>query len=155
MELPQRMTGACQCGACRYVVDGPPLLAYVCHCLECRRQTGSAFAASMLVKADEFSIEGPVTTWLRDNENGPPMEVNFCSQCGVRLFHHSVPHEPVMRVRVGTLDDASWFRPAAEFFASRRFPWASIGEDTHQIAERPVPDDYQAIFAAWQRLQEA
>ena len=26
MEIPQRMSGGCQCGACRYVVDGPPLL---------------------------------------------------------------------------------------------------------------------------------
>ena len=100
MELPERMTGGCQCGACRYEIEGPPLLAYVCHCLECRRQTGSAFAASMLVLSSEaFSVDGPVATWLRENENGPPLEASFCAQCGVRLFHHSVPHEAIVRVR--------------------------------------------------------
>jgi len=72
----------------------------------------------------------------------------------VRLFHRSVPHDELMRVRAGTLDDASWFQPAAEFFAPRRFPWVSIDGEPAQCAERPAPEDHAAILAVWQRLQD-
>jgi hypothetical protein len=86
---------------------------------------------------------------VRDNDNGPPLEATFCPQCGVRLFHHSVPREPLARLRVGTLDDASWFRPAAEFFTTRRLHWVDLGE-TIECAERG--DDRAALLAAWQEL---
>jgi hypothetical protein len=41
------LTGGCQCGAVRYACDAAPLALYVCHCLECRHQSGSAFGMSL------------------------------------------------------------------------------------------------------------
>lgn len=37
-------TGQCQCGAIRYESTGESLALYVCHCLECQKQSASAFA---------------------------------------------------------------------------------------------------------------
>ena len=42
MKLPQ--SGGCQCGAIRYEITGPPAAVYACHCTECQKQSGSAFA---------------------------------------------------------------------------------------------------------------
>ena len=44
--------GGCACGALRYRLASPPLFIHCCHCLNCQRQTGSAFVINLLVEAD-------------------------------------------------------------------------------------------------------
>ena len=50
------LMGGCPCGANRYVIEAYPLLLYVCHCTDCQRQSGSAFAMNMPVPAKAFRI---------------------------------------------------------------------------------------------------
>lgn len=43
------MDARCQCGAVRFKTPLPqPLALYICHCSDCRRQTGSAFGTSAI-----------------------------------------------------------------------------------------------------------
>lgn len=35
--------GGCACGAVRYEVRGEPTVVGLCHCADCRRESGSAF----------------------------------------------------------------------------------------------------------------
>lgn len=43
------MNASCQCGAVTFKTPLPqPLALYICHCTECRRQTGSAFGSSAI-----------------------------------------------------------------------------------------------------------
>lgn len=43
------MDARCQCGSVSFKTPLPePLALYICHCSECRRQTGSAFGASAI-----------------------------------------------------------------------------------------------------------
>ena len=43
------MDAQCQCGAVRFKTPLPqPLALYICHCSDCRRQTGSAFGTSAI-----------------------------------------------------------------------------------------------------------
>lgn len=152
MSLPTPpLHGGCQCGACRYEISAAPLFGYVCHCLECRRHTTSAFSASILVRTDALKAEGPISVWVRDNANGPPLEAHFCAACGVRLFHHSVPAGALVRVKVGTLDDADWFKPAAEYFTKRRYAWVlPFGEAVLQCVEADAAG--ADPMGVWRRL---
>jgi hypothetical protein len=120
------MTGGCQCGACRYEISAAPLYGYACHCLECRKHTSSVFSVAIVVPTSAFAISGPVAVWHRDNDAGSPLEAHFCSVCGVRIFHHSIPRQETIRVKAGTLDDSDWFQPAAELFGERRLPWVHL-----------------------------
>ena len=45
---PQMRTGGCLCGAVRYQVRGPLRSVVMCHCSQCRRQTGHVMAATAL-----------------------------------------------------------------------------------------------------------
>jgi len=38
--------GGCLCGAVRYTAQADPTSATVCHCRDCQKFTGSAFAAN-------------------------------------------------------------------------------------------------------------
>ncbi|MGE0044834.1 MAG: GFA family protein [Hyphomonadaceae bacterium] len=147
--LPSRLTGGCQCGACRYELSAKPLFAYMCHCTECRKQTSSAFSASVLVDANALTLTGPTKSWFRDNENGPPLEGVFCAECGTRLMNHYVPRRDRVRLRMGTLDDVSWWKPAAEFYVSRRMDFLTQVADV-QCAEEA--GDGGEMLRAWMKL---
>ena len=56
MKLPQ--TGGCLCGALRYEITAPPLVAYTCHCTACQRLTGSAFSSAVVVAAEACRFAG-------------------------------------------------------------------------------------------------
>ena len=50
------MTGGCLCGAVRYESTGEPGFALLCHCRDCQRQSGSAYAAGLRVAASGFWV---------------------------------------------------------------------------------------------------
>jgi len=60
------MTGGCLCGAVRYESTGEPGFALLCHCRDCQRQSGSAFAAGWRVPAAGFRVtQGAPKLYLR------------------------------------------------------------------------------------------
>ena len=65
MQLP--LTGGCQCGSVRYQITANPFAVYVCHCTECQRQSGSAFALSLAVAREALVVvEGAPAVWRRE-----------------------------------------------------------------------------------------
>ena len=48
--------GGCACGAVRYRLTSDPLFVHCCHCLNCQRQTGSAFVINLLIEADRLEV---------------------------------------------------------------------------------------------------
>lgn len=48
--------GGCACGAVRYRLASDPLFVHCCHCLNCQRQTGSAFVINLLIEADRLEV---------------------------------------------------------------------------------------------------
>ena len=50
------MTGGCLCGAVRYECTGEPVFSLLCHCRDCQRQSGSAYAAAVRVPAVTFRV---------------------------------------------------------------------------------------------------
>src|SRR6476659_8468424 len=50
--------GGCACGAVRYRLTSEPLFVHCCHCLNCHRQTGSAFVINLLIEADRVIVDG-------------------------------------------------------------------------------------------------
>ena len=53
-------TGGCQCGAVRYEFSGEPVFAGNCHCRDCQRSTGGAYAPAIGVPAPSLKIHGAV-----------------------------------------------------------------------------------------------
>ena len=52
MQVP--FAGGCACGAVRYECSAEPLLGFNCHCRDCQRASGSAYASGMLVPEHAF-----------------------------------------------------------------------------------------------------
>ena len=74
-------TGGCLCGAVRFVARAVPSDVGVCHCVQCRRWTGSALH-SVYVPENEVTWEGDVSVFTSSNW----AERGFCAKCGTGLY---------------------------------------------------------------------
>lgn len=54
-EIKQIGTGSCLCKGITYEIIGEPVTSVVCHCIDCKKASGSAFMANVLYKQDVSS----------------------------------------------------------------------------------------------------
>lgn len=81
------MTNAqCACGALRLMLNEPPQLTALCHCLACQRRTGAPFSANAFYSIDCVEISGVSTEYIRTAESGRKVRMHFCPTCGSTLF---------------------------------------------------------------------
>jgi hypothetical protein len=117
-------TGGCLCGAIHYRVEGEPMHVGCCHCADCRKRSGSAFAIYGHWPREAFEIEGELSTFDGDG---------FCATCGSRI---GIVDDDTVEINLGTLDDAP-FRlvPETELWVKRREPWLHAIENAAQREE--------------------
>jgi len=144
-EIALPLTGGCHCGAVRYELAAPPHLAYVCHCTECQRQTGSAFAMSMPAPRAAFRLlRGEPAVYEREMPGGRRGRARFCGACGTRVY--SEPFPDMVILRPGTLDDPSWITPAAQIWTRSARPWACIDDI---LTYEQAADGFADMAKAW------
>lgn len=120
-------SGGCQCGRVRYVLNGAYHRLNICHCLDCQRQSGSAFGMSLVIPAETFTLTaGELRTFELETASGRTKTCAFCAECGVRIFNRT---RILYSVKAGTLDDASWLAPDAHYWTKRRQPWMKLVDD--------------------------
>jgi hypothetical protein len=132
-------SGGCQCGKVRYECDAEPLALYICHCLECRHQSGSAFGMSLAMPAGTMRVvEGTPTFWTRLANSGRRVRCAFCPECGSRLWHE--PEQgSYLTIKAGSLDEPVDISKAIHIWTSRKLPGSVIPSGTEQYPEEP-PD---------------
>lgn len=134
------MAGGCQCGGVRYAVTGPVRDLYVCHCLECRRQSASAFGISVIVaSADLTVLSGTPKRFTRPAAVGGTLDCFFCPDCGTRVWHGDPARLDQISIKGGSLDRVPDLAGARHIWISRALPGIAIpdGVDRH-LAEPPV-----------------
>lgn len=131
-------TGGCQCGGVRYEFSGEPTVIYACHCHECQRQSGSAFAMAMVVQRERFRItKGEPSSFERKAESGRILLGWFCPICGTRLYHTPGQLAQNCNIKPGTLDNTSWLCPAVHVWTRSKQPWVEIPEGAVVFETQP------------------
>lgn len=119
--------GGCNCGAIRYRLTGDPLVVAICHCTNCRRQSGSAFSVNVVMRADAMAMTGNVATYEdADTESGSPVLRQYCAQCGSPIRSLSTAAPNIAIVKAGTADDPARFVPAMHVWTDTALPWVDI-----------------------------
>jgi hypothetical protein len=123
-------SGGCLCGAVGYAIDRSGVVGQAhCHCRDCQRATGSAFATFCFVPDASFRSEsGEAAGFTRKGESGRGVTRFFCRECGSQLYSEIEMMPGVRFVKSGSLDDASWLEPSAAFWCGSAQPWAPIPE---------------------------
>jgi hypothetical protein len=137
MELP--LIGGCQCGAVRYACDTPPSSIYVCHCLECRKQSASAFGISVMVPVAALRLTvGRTQSWVRIADSGNRLRCHFCSQCGSRLWHQADGRErDILSIKGGSLDQPIDLADAVHIWVSRKLSGVIVPQGAQQFPGEP------------------
>ena len=127
--------GSCLCGVVRFELDQVRALTH-CHCANCRKLTGAAFATYAHVDADKFRFVAGEDMMVA-YESAPGSFRHRCKTCGC-LTPGKASYLPTVSIPAGLLDDDPDVRPRLHVFTSSRAPWWTIQDDLLQH-EKWVP----------------
>jgi hypothetical protein len=118
---------SCSCGQLRVTVQGEPVRISVCHCLACKRRTGSAFGYQARFPIEHFRAEGERKEYVRySDDEGEERRLSFCPECGSTVFYQLESLPEFVAIPVGAFADPSFPPPRVEVYASRRHPWVQM-----------------------------
>ena len=138
-EETERETGGCLCGAVRYSIDRSAIAGQAhCHCPDCQRATGSAFATFCFVPEAGFRAErGEPRGYTVQGSSGGDVTRFFCADCGSQLYSEVGVMPGVRFVKSGSLDDASWMSPQSAFWCDTAQPWVAMPDEVASVAKNP------------------
>ena len=125
-------TGGCACGAIRYRLTDAPYTVHCCHCTDCQREGGSAFAVNAAIESTRFVAEGkaPLVDHLA-SASGAGQTVMRCPDCHTALWsYYGGLGDKATFVRAGTLDDPALCPPRAHLFMRSKQAWVLIDAAT-------------------------
>jgi hypothetical protein len=124
-------------------MESKPLFTHCCHCLNCQRQTGSAFVINLLIEADRVKVlTGAPRPVDVPRDDGSTQTIYRCPTCQIALFSlYSRPD--VLFVRGGTLDDPAAVTPDVHIFTRSKLEWVALPESM------PAFDVYYDTKALW------
>jgi predicted N-acetyltransferase YhbS len=128
----QRITGRCLCAAVRFEITGRLGPAIYCHCSQCRRASGSAFAANASVRARYLRFASGRDA-IREFESTPGKFRAFCSRCGSPVYSRLASDPETFRIRLGTLDGDPGRRPLSHFWVGSKAAWHAITDALPQF----------------------
>ena len=128
--------GSCLCGAVRFEFDRASGPFELCHCNRCRKVSGSALMAGIVVSRDDFRWTGSLESIHHYDapilEEPPAYRVYFCANCGSPVPDPQSNSESV-EIPAGLLDSDPGMRPDKHIFVELKAPWHTITDHLPQL----------------------
>ena len=140
--MPDR-EATCLCGQLRVAVTGEPFAVSICHCLACKRCTGSAFLMQAAFRPDQVRVEGRHNEYSRISDEADRKEhlLHLCPECGSQVFYTEPTEPDLVVVSVGSFADLSFPPPTESWYDSHRHPWVGLPDSV----QRPGPDVWDSV----------
>ena len=129
--------GSCLCGQVTYEIEGESIAFSHCHCLRCRKSSGTGHTSNIRVEADKVTwTSGEALLKSYKVPEAERFKTVFCSECGSSLPRH-FPDYGFIILPAGTLDSELDIEPKARIFYASKADWScSDNLPTHK--EYPV-----------------
>jgi hypothetical protein len=128
-------SGGCSCGAVSYTIRAEPVRAFQCQCRDCQRDSGGGHSSVFVFPRHALELAGEVREIARTSDRGATKHKGFCPICGVAIYNKPDKFPDLIGVYVGSLDDASTFKPGAVFYAARGYAWDFLDPDVPKLPE--------------------
>jgi hypothetical protein len=146
--------GGCTCRAVRYRMNVAPIVVHACHCTECQRLSGGAFAINAVIETARLErLSGELEPAPVTGASGKIQTILRCPACKVALWsHYPQAGEKMAFVRVGTLDDPSRLPPDVHIFTSSKLGWLTLPQGARAVPEFYSPRELwpPESLARWQ-----
>ena len=124
-------TASCRCGQLKATVIGEPVRVSVCHCLDCKKRTGSAFSTQARWPVEQVRFDGESKTWMHHADSGNRITHHFCPDCASTV-HYVIEgkFDGLVAIPLGAFDDPYFLQPRFSVWEERKNDWVEIlGED--------------------------
>lgn len=133
-------TASCRCGKLSVTVSGDPVRVSVCHCLNCKKRSGSAFAVQARWPKEHVNIHGESKTFVIVADSGNRGIFHFCPDCGSDAYYEIDGKvddrlKDLIAVPLGAFDDPYFLSPRFSVWEGRKCDWLEItgGEVEHSF----------------------
>jgi hypothetical protein len=127
-------TASCRCGQLKATATGEPVRVSVCHCLSCKKRSGSAFAVQARWPAERVKIEGRSKSWVNVADSGNRITFHFCPECGSDV-HYEIDGKfddkfnDLIAIPLGAFEDPFSLQPRFSVWENRKCDWVDITGD--------------------------
>ena len=129
------MKASCLCGGVTYQITGPIQRTRYCHCVQCRKFSGTAHAAWGLIKTTQLMLEQS-SVGISKYNSGNGFRA-FCSSCGSPLWYEPTALPEFRGIPLGVIDDEGVPGPQMHVWTRSKVSWASISDDLAQHDTTP------------------
>ena len=132
------VSGSCLCGTVKFQFTGPVKVFQYCHCSRCRKVTGAAHGANIIVDPEQFNWQSGETSVGRyELPDAKHFATSFCKTCGSSLPWITQSGKAVV-IPAGTLDDDPEVRPMHNIFYASKAPWYTAVDELVKYDGLPV-----------------
>ncbi|ASY65016.1 Gfa-like protein [Sinorhizobium sojae CCBAU 05684] len=125
--MHEAIEGGCFCGRIRYRLKRRPMFVHCCHCTDCRRQLGSAFAINGLVETENVELlQGEPVLVTLSTDSGRPHDVYRCAECQSPLWSDYGRRKWLSFLRLATLDPPAEFTPDVHIYTRSKLDWLPL-----------------------------
>ncbi|WP_229681635.1 GFA family protein [Neoroseomonas lacus] len=117
------MVARCLCGQFRAVVTGDLKSVAMCHCLACKRRSGSAFAYNAFYQTSDVRLEGTHKVHEREGQEGRKIRRLFCPECGTTVYSSGEKFPGICNIPVGAFADPDFPAPLVSLFEESKHAW--------------------------------
>ncbi|MFT3693027.1 MAG: GFA family protein [Kofleriaceae bacterium] len=97
----------------------------LCHCLNCQRRSGSAFAIQARFPVERVTIEGAASEYTLTGDEGTRATFRFCGTCGATVYFTNETIADLVAVPVGAFADPTFPQPRTSIYNGRKHPWVT------------------------------
>lgn len=141
------ITGGCLCGRVRYEF-GEESGGGHCHCIDCRKSSGTGHCSHMIVPEPSFSVRGEVKFFDKPADSGNMVSRGFCPNCGSALYSLNAGMPGVVFVRASSLDDPEVFKPQMVVYTNRAASWDHMDRSLPGFVGMPSRDEAAKTLSA-------
>lgn len=134
-----QIEGACHCGNITYQAEIDPETVGICHCTDCQRLSGSAFAVYVPARVEDFRLlSGTPKIYVKTAESGNKRAQAFCPECGSRIYAAAVTDPKILNLRVGTVRQRRELAPKAQLWCRSALDWVMSLGSVKQHDKQPL-----------------
>ena len=120
-------TASCRCGQLKATVEGEPVRVSACHCLNCKKRSGSAFAVQARWPEEQVTTEGRSNSFSQVGDSGNSATFHFCPECGSDVYYtNEGVLEGLVAIPLGAFDDPYFLEPKFSVWEERKHQWVEI-----------------------------
>jgi len=140
--MSTHFTGGCLCGAVSYEGSGEPKLGGHCHCVDCRKSSGTGHSSHVVMDKNEVTLTGDPVRYDKPADSGNMVSRFFCGACGGPVYSLNSGMPDLLFLRASSLDDPEIFSANLVVYTDRAPSWDVMDPKLPSFPEMPTESPF-------------